>query len=187
MMKELEVKILNVDIELMQKKIMEKGGILTNREKQINTLIDSSLRPIKSYMDAYLRIRENHELMKDEKTTTFTLKKNVVNKNLRENEEYNVMVDDGETLLHIMKNLGFDNVTVGYKDRTSYSFMGGRIDIDIWDKETYPYPYMEIEVSEESQLQAILDELDIPWEKVSRLSIVELQKKLLKNQEGNNA
>ncbi|HZH93019.1 MAG TPA: class IV adenylate cyclase [Tissierellaceae bacterium] len=179
MVKELEVKVLGIDIDHVQDLIIAKGGELIGKEKQINTLIDSKDNPIKSYMDAYLRIRENHDLLGDKRTVTFTLKKNLPNKSLRENEEYNVLVDDRDTLLRIMENLGFDKSTVGYKDRTSYSFLNGRIDIDIWDEATYPYPYMEIEVQNEQELDIILKELEIPQEKVSKLSIVELQEKLV--------
>ncbi|WP_422486680.1 class IV adenylate cyclase [Gudongella sp. DL1XJH-153] len=182
MVKELEVKVLDMDIKKMQKLIISKGGKLIGRENQVNTLIDSSQRPIKSYMDAYLRIRENHNIIDGSKTTTFTLKKNILNDDLRENEEYNVLVDDKDTLLDIMKNLGFDEIKIGYKERVSYSFMNGRVDVDIWDKETYPHPYIEIEVSNENDLRKILEELEVPKENVSKLSIVELQKELMKSQ-----
>lgn len=187
MVKELEVKVLDVDIEIMQELILSKGGKLIGRENQVNTLIDSSQRPIKSFMDAYLRIRENHNSLDNSKTTTFTLKKNILNDDLRENEEYNVLVDDKETLLDIMKNLGFDDIKVGYKERLSYSFLNGRVDIDIWDKKTYPYPYMEIEVGNKNDLKKILEELKVPKEKVSKLSIVELQKELKESQVENDA
>ena len=181
MFKELEVKVLDVDMELMKTKVRELGGKLIVREKQVNTLIDSKNRPIKSYMDGYLRIRETHDLIKDVNTTTLTLKKNLENKVLRENEEYNVSVGNKDIFLEIMENLGFDNISVGYKSRDSYSFLGGRIDFDVWDKETYPYPYMEIEVSNKNDLNEILTKLEIPKDKVSKLSIVELQDKLRDN------
>lgn len=187
MVKELEVKVLDVDIELMQELIISKGGKLISSENQVNTLIDSTKRPIKSFMDAYLRIRESHNSIDNIKTTTFTLKKNILNDDLRENEEYNVLVDDKDTLLDIMKNLGFDDIKVGYKERVSYSFLNGRVDIDIWDRDTYPYPYMEIEVGNEDDLKNILEELKIPEEKVSKLSIVELQEKLKESQVENDA
>jgi len=179
MVKEFEVKVLGIDLDSIQDLILSKGGKLIGKERQVNTLIDSTEKPIKSFMDAYLRIRENHDLLNDKRTVTFTLKKNLPNSKLRENEEYNVLVEDRDTLLKILDNLGFDKATVGYKDRISYSFMNGRLDIDVWDLQTYPYPYMEIEVQREQDLELILKELEIPKEKVSRLSIVELQEKLI--------
>jgi adenylate cyclase class 2 len=81
-------------------------------------------------------------------------------------------------MLSVLGELGFDKVTVGFKDRTSYLFYGARLDLDVWDKETYPNPYMEIEVNNEERLAEILGVLQIKPESVSRLSIVELQRKL---------
>ncbi|WP_409228765.1 class IV adenylate cyclase [Gudongella sp. SC589] len=186
MVKELEVKVLDIDIDNIQALILSKGGKLIGKERQINTLIDSTEKPIKSFMDAYLRIRENHDLLSDNRSVTLTLKKNLPNNSLRENEEYNVLVDDRYTMLQILKQLGFDKAVIGYKDRTSYSFLEGRIDIDVWDEETYPDPYMEIEVQEKRDLDTILKELEIPQEKVSKLSIVELQQKLIKRRDDSN-
>lgn len=178
MSNELEVKILNIDTEAMERKIIALGGRLIARERQTNTLIDSEARPIKSFLDAYLRIRHTENLISGKEFSELTLKKNLRNDVLRENVEMNVVIDDRATLLNIFKELGFDKVAVGFKNRTSYSFNGARLDIDVWDKETYPYPYMEIEVDDEKKLTEILDALQIEPENVSRLSIVELQNRL---------
>ena len=54
MERELEVKILGIDLDEMEKKIISLGGVLIGKEKQINTLIDSTESPIKTKVDAYL-------------------------------------------------------------------------------------------------------------------------------------
>lgn len=180
---ELEVKILNIDPEAMEQKIIDMGGKLMARERQTNTLIDSESRPIKSFLDAYLRIRHTQELISGNEFSELTLKKNLRNDFLRENVELNVAIDDEKTMLNILRELGFDKVTVGFKDRKSYSLKGVRLDIDVWDKETYPNPYMEIEVGDEKQLSEILEALRIEPENVSRLSIVELQNRLKEEQD----
>ncbi|MDY0257464.1 class IV adenylate cyclase [Gudongella oleilytica] len=178
MSRELEVKILGIEPEEMEKKIIALGGKLLSKEKQTNILIDSESRPIKSFLDAYLRIRHTEDLISGNKFSEITLKKNLRNDVLRENVELNVTIDDSNTMLRILRELGFDKVTVGFKDRASYSLYGARLDIDVWDKETYPNPYMEIEVDNEEKLAEILGTLHIKPESVSRLSIVELQRKL---------
>ena len=48
------------------------------------------------------------------------------------------------------------------EERISYELNGVRFDIDKWDKKTCPYPYMEIEVNSESELQDIVEKLGIP-------------------------
>lgn len=178
MTRELEVKILNIDPEEMEKKIVSLGGRLVAREKQTNTLIDSSERPIKSHMDAYLRIRETKEILSETRSTVLTLKKNFKNRTVRENIELNIDIGDRETMLELLENLGYDRISIGYKERTSYTLMGARLDIDVWDGATYPYPYMEIEVDSEEALKKIVELLEISEDNISRLSIVELKNKL---------
>src|SRR5690606_18840174 len=127
-----------------------------------NTLIDSHDRPIKSYIDAYLRIRETKDILNNTENITLTLKKNIKNKEMRENVEINAEVSDKESILQILNDLGFDKIDIGYKERTSYELYGARIDLDIWDEKTYPYPYMEIEVESKDTLDDIVRLLEIP-------------------------
>lgn len=176
--KELEVKVLNIDIGLIEERIISLGGKLLSKELQINTLIDSSERPIKSYLDAYMRIRESKNLLTNDESITFTLKKNIKNSALRENVELNTDIEDKDTMLQILKELGFDKISIGHKERTSYMLEGARIDLDTWDKDTYPDPYMEIEVNDSSDLDKIIKLLDIPKENISTKSIVQLRKDL---------
>lgn len=178
MAKELEVKVLNVDINEIENKLKKLNATLIKKELQVNTLIDSHNRPIKTIADGYLRVRESKDLVSNRKTTTLTFKKNVDNKNLRENIEYNVEVKDRDSIVELLKVLGYDNIKLGYKERTSYSLNGARIDIDIWDKDTYPYPYIEIEVETQEKLYEIINQLGISREKISTKSILELRKEL---------
>ncbi len=176
--KELEVKVLNIDIKKVEEKILSLGGKILAKELQVNTLIDSSERPIKSYLDAYMRIRESKNLLTNDDSTTFTLKKNIKNSDLRENVELNTDIEDKDTMLQILKELGFDKISIGHKERTSYMLEAARIDLDTWDKETYPNPYMEIEVQSSDDLDKIIDLLEIPRENISTKSIIELRKDL---------
>ncbi len=178
MERELEVKVLGVDLDQMEKKIVSLGGKLIGEEKQTNTLIDSTNRPIKGYIDAYLRIRESKDLLNNEESIVFTLKKSVDNSGLRDNIELTTEIKDKDMMLEILKNLGFDKIEVGYKDRRSYELLDARLDFDHWDKETYPFPYMEIEVKDIKHLNEITKALDIPQENISTKSIVQLRKEL---------
>lgn len=178
MEKELEVKILNINIEQVEEKILKLGGKLISKEHQVNTLIDSSKRPIKSYLDAYLRIRETKDLLNNIERTTLTLKKNLENNYVRENVELNTDIENKDVMLAILHDLGFDNIEVGHKKRTSYLLENARIDIDIWDENTYPYPYMEIEVDNKETLDRVIYKLGINPENISRKSIVELRNEL---------
>ncbi|MBC7087647.1 CYTH domain-containing protein [Soehngenia saccharolytica] len=180
MQKELEVKILNVDLNEVERKVIDQGGTLISDEEQENILIDSTKNPIKSYTDAYLRIRETKDRLNSKTDLTLTLKKNIKNDDLRENLELNVKIDSKETMLTLLRELGFDKINIGYKKRKVYEFRDAQIFFDIWDEATYPYPYIEIEVGDESKLYEILDLLDIDRSKISLKSIVELQNELKK-------
>lgn len=178
MERELEVKVLGVDLGEIEKKVVSLGGKLIGEEKQINTLIDSTDRPIKGYVDAYLRIRETKNLLNHEECIVFTLKKSIDNNELRDNIELTTGIKDKEMMLEILKNLGFDKIEVGYKDRKSYEFLDARLDFDQWDRDTYPFPYMEIEVKDMNHLNEITKALNIPQENISTKSIVQLRKEL---------
>ncbi|MBC7196480.1 MAG: class IV adenylate cyclase [Deferribacterales bacterium] len=178
MEKELEVKILDVDTLAIENKIVELGGKIIGDEEQENILIDSTKRPIKSYIDAYLRIRHTKDYLNNKEELTLTLKKNLKNIGLRENMEINVKIDSKESMIALFKELGFDDIKTGMKKRKTYEFRNCLIFFDVWDEETYPYPYIEIEVNEEAQLYEILEELGIGKDKISLKSIVELQKEI---------
>jgi adenylate cyclase class 2 len=81
-------------------------------------------------------------------------------------------------MLEILKNLGFDNIEIGYKERKSYELMDARLDFDKWDKDTYPFPYMEIEVKDMKHLNEITKALEIPQINISTKSIIQLRKEL---------
>ena len=53
----------------------------------------------------------------------------------------------------ILKDLKYEIIEEGYKERKSYKYNNIRFDLDKWDKDTYPFPYMEIEVEKEDDLE----------------------------------
>lgn len=178
MERELEVKVLGIDVEEMERRVISLGGRLIANEIQTNSLIDSTQDPIKVKVDAYLRIRETKDLQDNAMTTVLTLKKNLSREGLRDNIELTTEIEDKNIMLEILKNLGYDKMEVGYKKRKSYSLLGARLDLDRWDKDTYPFPYMEIEVRDMKHLNEITKVLDIPQDKISTKSIVQLRKEL---------
>lgn len=177
-MKELEVKILNININEMEEKLKKLGAKLIGKELQVNTLIDTEDNFIENNLNSYMRIRETKSLFTGETKLTLTMKKNINRDGIRENIEISTGISNKETMLDILKSLGYIIKEEGTKERISYEFNGIRFDIDKWDERTYPYPYMEIEVKDVSELQDIIDKLDIPKENISTKSIVELRREL---------
>lgn len=177
-MRELEVKILNIDLKETEKKIKSLGGKLIAKELQKNILIDSKDKCIENNLDSYLRIRETKSLLEETIKYTLTMKKNVEREGIRENIETNIDISNDKDMINILAVLGYFVYQVGYKERTSYILNGVRLDLDKWDKDTYPHPYMEIEVKHVDQLKDIINKLSILEENISTKSILELRKEI---------
>ena len=175
-MRELEVKVLKVDLVEMEKKLESLGARLIAKEEQINTIIDSKDNYIEKNLDSYLRIRETHSILNDERKIRLTMKKNINRDSIRENIETNIDISDKDKMLDILEELGYQVKSVGYKDRSSYVLGDTRFDLDIWDEKTYPEPYMEIEVKKEEDLEKIIQLLGIDRENITKKSILELRK-----------
>ena len=175
-LKELEVKVLNVNLDEMESKLRFLGATLIEKELQVNTLIDSKENFIQNGLDSYLRIREARSILNNNIKLTLTMKKNINREGIRENIEINTDISDKNAMLEVLKSLGYYVIQEGFKERTSYVLNNIRFDLDKWDDSTYPEPYMEIEVNYEDELEGIIEQLDIPKENISTKSIVELRK-----------
>lgn len=175
-LKELEVKILNIDLEEMENKLKELGAELIAKESQVNTLIDSGENYIENKLNSYLRIRESKSALKGTSKLTLTMKESIDREGVRENLETNIDISDREEMIYLLDKLGYQVKDIGKKERTSYLLKGVRFDLDRWDKKTYPDPYMEIEVNNEDELENMIQILEIDKKNISTKSILELRK-----------
>lgn len=96
----------------------------------------------------------------------------------RENLEYTIEFNNRENLINIFKNLKLDKFITGTKERYSYKYNNLRLDFDIWDKNTYPYPYIEVEALNEKDMYEFLKDFGIDKKHISLKSITELQNDL---------
>lgn len=176
MEREIEVKVLNIDLNAMEEKIIACGGEKISDEKQRTIVINSDRHPIPDEL-GYLRLREVQRDGEIERVCTFKEKK--ANTSVRVYDEHTVAIDDMDEMLTIFKLLGYDLTSIGEKHRISYRFKNCRLDLDRWDQDTYPEPYMEIEGENREAIEEVIRDLSIDHEQVSTLSIRELQK--LKN------
>lgn len=178
MAKEIEVKILNVDLDEMEKRLVDIGAKLISKEYQINIIFDSRDNYIENNLNSYLRIRETKNLLTDEVKVNLTLKKNISKDGARENLEVTTEIDDKQSMIYILKDLKYEVIEEGYKNRISYIYENIRFDLDKWDKNTYPYPYMEIEVEKKEDLEKASNLLNIDKDNISTKSIMELKEEL---------
>ncbi|NLW23325.1 MAG: class IV adenylate cyclase [Tissierellia bacterium] len=178
MAKEIEVKVLNIDLDRMERSLKDIGAKLISKEEQTNILIDSKDRYIEKELNGYLRIRETKYILTNQSVIHLTLKKNIAREGARQNIEVSTKIDDKESLISILKDLGYEITDIGYKERTSYEYDNIRFDLDRWDENTYPYPYMEIEVEKKEDLEKAISLLNIDKNKISTKSIMELKREL---------
>ncbi len=176
--KELEVKILDIDKEEMEQKLKAVGTNFLKKEYQTNILFDTKDKKIEKDLNSYLRIRETQNLDTGEKQCILTLKENITKDGIRENIEANTFISNKKTLTYILNQLGYEVFEEGQKERISYKYKDIRFDIDTWDKKTYPYPYMEIEVKNKDDLQKAIQLLNINPKQITTKSIVDLKMEL---------
>ncbi|WP_243343667.1 class IV adenylate cyclase [Anaerococcus sp. AGMB09787] len=176
MQREIEVKVLNIDIDEMKEKLESHGAKLINHEFQKNY----TFKPAgdKGFDNGYLRLRETTYEDKAHKDRELTFKEVKEVNDVRINNEYTVNIDSVTMMIKIFQFLGVELEYEGHKERISYSYKGQRFDIDIWDDKTYPDPYMEIEFTNQSKIDEIIDDLDIDRSNVTNKSITELRESL---------
>ncbi|SHH22203.1 adenylate cyclase, class 2 [Caloranaerobacter azorensis DSM 13643] len=178
MAKELEVKVLDIDKDEIEKRLKEVGAKLISREYQINTIFDTEDRAIKNKQNGYLRIREKRDLDKGSVSYIFTLKKNISRDGVRENLEIETKIENKEALIRILESLNLKIVHEGTKERIKYKYEDITFDIDTWDNETYPYTYLEIEVKQKDDLQRAIRLLNLDESKVTLKSLAQLRMEL---------
>lgn len=173
MEREVEVKVLHLDLETMEEKLIREGAVKIGEEHQTNYLIDSKIHPIPAER-GYLRIRRIEKDGVEEIQCTFKEKKTEAG--VRVYDEHTAIVDSAEEMLSVFALLGYDAVEEAKKHRISYSYKNCRLDLDRWDPESFPEPYMEIEGPDRKAIDAVIDELNIGRSQVSTKSIAELKK-----------
>ena len=173
MEREIEVKVLHVDLDEMERRLVELGGEKIGEEQQTNYLIDSATHPIAAGL-GYLRIRRIQRYGSETIQCTFKEKKS--DEGVRAYDEHTVIIDDAREMLAIFALLGYGLVEEAKKHRISYAFKGCRIDLDRWDPESFPEPYMEIEGPSKEAIDEVIAALSVDREQVSTKSIAELKK-----------
>ena len=170
MQREIEVKVLDIIPAEIEKKLIELGGEKISKEKQTNYTFEPSDG---EFLNGYLRIRES--LIDDKKQPIeLTFKEVKTDQEVRINNEFTVHIDSVSMMTSILEKMGIKLKYKGDKERISYLYKGQRFDIDTWDQKTYPYPYMEIEFTNQTKIDEILEDLAIDKEKVTTKSISDL-------------
>ncbi|WP_312699992.1 class IV adenylate cyclase [Sedimentibacter sp.] len=175
-MREKEVKVLNIDKQDIERKLISLGATLIKDENQINYRFDTEDAFLKKTHNGYLRIRTTENLLNGETKHTLTFKRSINRDKLRVNEETDTEISDWSSTAKIIELLGYKMKKPGHKHRKSYEYEGILFEIDTWDKETYSKPYLEIEMSSEDELEKAIELLDLDRSQITTKPIDELSK-----------
>lgn len=173
MAKELETRIIDIDVDSMREKLKSLGAKMVKSENQINDLYDfEDGRLLKD--KGYARIRTVNDLINSKEVIFMTTKKMLSQGKFKEMEENEVIVDNKNMAEGIFKSLGLKLYQSIKKYRESYKVLDGLVEIDINDKEFCPFPYIEIETSSEESLKNILDLIGYTMEDTTSKTIYQL-------------
>ncbi|MCX7695552.1 MAG: CYTH domain-containing protein [Caloramator sp.] len=170
-MKEIEVKVLNVDLENIKEKLKSLGAEKVKEENQKNYFFK-----LPSGEDGYVRIRVIEDLIEKKEKTTLCIKKIFKTDFARQNIEHEFEVSDFNECMCLLNELGIKDFKREDKHRESYLLNGVLVEFDTWDKEVFPIPYIEIESPSTEDLENILNILDIPKDKITSKGLLEIKR-----------
>jgi adenylate cyclase, class 2 len=175
-MDEIEIKVLGVDIEEVKSKINSLGGELAKKEMQENYIYH--LPPHVENQNGYVRIRTIHNMLDNSYKNILTSKKIVSQGKYRVTEENDVIVTDLKACKEFLDAMELKFYKQQNKYRESYILNEALIEIDIWDKEIFPEPYIEIEAENEAKLFEVMKLLEIPEEKATSKTLEQLKEQM---------
>ncbi|OFI05093.1 CYTH domain protein [Clostridium acetireducens DSM 10703] len=154
-MKEIETKIININIDNIRNKLKNINAKKVKQENQINKIFDF---PNKSLLNkkGYARIRIVEDIINNKHLFYMTIKQMLNQDKYKVMNEYEVEIDNAKEGENIFKALGLELVQTIKKYRESYKYKNTLIEIDINEKSFFPFPYIEIESSDEKELEEVV-------------------------------
>ena len=161
---EYEIRVLDVNVDAMVKRIDSLGGVKVGDWFQKRYVYDTNPKhPSKWY-----RLRTNGE----ETTLTY---KNIEKNSIDGTKELEIVVSDFEKTNEMMELLGYTHKGYQENKRIRYILDGVEIDIDSWPM--IP-TYMEIEGKNVEEVEKVLGLLEVPSDKVTALNCEDIYKEV---------
>jgi adenylate cyclase class 2 len=173
-MNEIEVKVLDIDTSEVIRTLKSLGCNPVKKEQQENYIY--SLPDIMSDIRGYVRIRRVKSLLDGSTKDILCIKKLISQDSVKSCEEHETEICDFNACTSILKALGLSFLEKRDKQRESYLFNDTLIEIDTWDTEYYPEPYIELEGESSERIYETLTLLGIPHEKATSLCLEEIKK-----------
>ncbi|MFR1710254.1 MAG: class IV adenylate cyclase [Clostridium sp.] len=172
-MQEMETRILKINVDEIKSKLNKLGCKKVKDENQINNLYDF---PDRSMLNkkGYARIRIVEDNLNNIIVNYMTTKKLLSQDKYKVMEENEVIIDDSVVGSRIFTSLGLELVESIKKHRESYKYKNSLIEIDINDKSFCPFPYLEIESTNEEEIKEIVALLGYTMEDTTSKTIFEI-------------
>ncbi|MBM7870534.1 adenylate cyclase class 2 [Clostridium pascui] len=172
-MKELEVKILDINLNELRNKLKILDCSKVKEENQINDLFDF---PNKTLLKkhGYARIRTVEDLLTNSTNFYLTVKTLSSSEKFKVMDENEVEIMSGEEGKSILKALGLELTQSIKKYRESYKYKNALIEIDINEESFCPFPYIEIEAQTSEEIEEVVKALGYTMEDTTSKSIYEL-------------
>lgn len=154
-MKELETRIIDIDVDDIRNKMKSLGAIKVKSEDQVNEIYDFKDGRLLSNK-GYARIRTTVDRLTGKEVVFMTTKKMLSQGTFKVMEENETIVENGEMARKIFTSLGLILQESISKYRESYKVNDSLIEIDINDKNFCPFPYLEIETTSNDKLEETL-------------------------------
>ncbi|MCT8975853.1 CYTH domain-containing protein [Clostridium sp. CX1] len=176
-MKEFETRIINIDVDNIRTKLNQINATKVKEENQINNLFDFGDRRLLSNK-GYARIRIVEDLIKNNNRYYMTTKKLLSQDKYKVMEENETEILDSKAGENIFKSLGLELVQSVKKYRESYKYKNTLVEIDINEKSFCPFPYIEIETSDDTELEEVVKLLGYTMEDTTSKTIYDILKEL---------
>lgn len=174
-LKEFETRIININVDQIRAKLMQINAIKVKQENQINNIYDFEDKKLLNNK-GYARIRIVEDLINSRNHYYMTTKKLLSQDKYKVMEENETEILDSKAGENIFKSLGLSLVQSIKKYRESYKYKNTLIEIDINEKSFCPFPYIEFETSDDTELEEIVNLLGYTMNDTISKTIFEILK-----------
>ena len=172
-MRELETRIVDIDVDDIREKLLSLGGKKVKYEDQVNEIYDFEDGRLLS-AKGYARIRTVTDRLSNKEITFMTTKKMLSQDTFKVMEENETIIMDAEMGRKIFLSLGLKLKESIKKYRESYELENALVEIDINDKSFCPFPYIEIETDSIENLEKVVTSLGYTLEDTTSQTIYDI-------------
>lgn len=174
-MKEIEIRIIDIDVQEIRKKLLNINALKVKQENQINNIYDfEDKRLIKN--KGYARIRTVKDDLTNSTIHYMTTKKLISQEKYKIMDENESEIKDEIAAKGIFESLGLILIQSIKKYRESYKYKNTLIEIAINEKKFCPFPYIEIEGEDEAEIIEVVLLLGYTLEDTTSKTIYEILK-----------